>query len=204
MPKDPKPAVADLFSWDDRSGRQSGGWSNKLIWGDNKLLLAALKNGPLRKEIEDAGGLKLAYIDPPFDVGADFSFNIQVGGEGLTKHPTIIEEIAYRDPWGRGADSYLTMMFERLLLMKEVLNEKGSIYVHCDWRMASLLRQVLDEIFGNENFQREVIWAFDTKSGYKTVAKNWIRSHDTILFFNKSRDKIFKQTIYSLFRGISA
>ena len=140
VPKDPNPAAADLFSWDDRSGRQSGGWSNKLIWGHNKLVSASLKNGPLRKEIEDTGGLKLVYIDPPFNVGADFSFNVEVGGDqALTKQPSIIEEVAYRDTWGKGTDFYLHMMFERLSLMKELLNERGSIYVHCDWRMTSLL-----------------------------------------------------------------
>ena len=78
------------FSWDNRSGRQSGGWSNKLIWGDNKLVLASLKNGPLRKQIEDAGGLKLVYIDPPFNVGADFSFDVEVGeDQALTKQPFL-------------------------------------------------------------------------------------------------------------------
>lgn len=124
MPKDSQPAP-DLFSWDDRSGRQSGGWSNKLIWGDNKLVLASLKNGPLRKEIEDAGGLKLVYIDPPFDVGADFSFDIEVGGEGLTKEPSVVEEIAYRDTWGRGSDSYASMMHERLSLIHDLMHDSS-------------------------------------------------------------------------------
>ena len=81
------------FLFDDR-GRQSHGWTNKLIWGDNKLILASLKAGPLRKQIEDAGGLKLIYIDPPFDVGADFSMDIEIGGETLTKEPNILEQIA--------------------------------------------------------------------------------------------------------------
>ncbi len=78
--------VADLFAFDAATGRQSSGWTNKLIWGDNKLVLASLKNGPLRREIEAAGGLKLVYIDPPFDVGADFSFDIEIGDETLTKN----------------------------------------------------------------------------------------------------------------------
>ena len=77
----------DLFALDQKSGRQSGGWTNKLIWGDNKLVLSSLKNGPLRREIEAAGGLKLVYIDPPFDVGADFSFEIEIGEESFTKEP---------------------------------------------------------------------------------------------------------------------
>ena len=86
----------------DARGRQSKGWTNKLIWGDNKLILSSLKNGPLREEIEKQGGIKLIYIDPPFDVGADFSMNIEIGEETLTKQPGILEEIAYRDTWGRG------------------------------------------------------------------------------------------------------
>ena len=98
--------VADLFAFDAKTGRQSGGWTNKLIWGDNKLILSSLKNGPLRREIEAAGGLKLVYIDPPFDVGADFSVELEVGGESLTKEPSVIEEIAYRDTWGQGCLLY--------------------------------------------------------------------------------------------------
>jgi len=87
---------ADLFSTDSR-GRQLKGWTNKLIWGDNKLILSSLKNGPLREEIEKQGGIKLIYIDPPFDVGADFSMDIEIGDETFTKKPNILEEIAYRD-----------------------------------------------------------------------------------------------------------
>ena len=95
--------TTDLFAFDQTSGRQTGGWTNKLIWGDNKLVLASLKNGPLRREIEAAGGLKLVYIDPPFEIGADFSHSVDVGeGESVVKEPTIIEDIAYRDTWGRG------------------------------------------------------------------------------------------------------
>lgn len=86
---------ADLFAWDRRTGRQTGGWTNKLIWGDNKLALSSLKNGPLRRQIDDAGGLKLVYIDPPFDVGADFSFEIDIGDDALIKEPSLIEEVAY-------------------------------------------------------------------------------------------------------------
>lgn len=91
----------DLFAMDKR-GRQLQGWTNKLIWGDNKLILSSLKNGPLRAEIEKQGGLKLIYIDPPFDVGADFSMDVEIGNDTFTKKPNILEEIAYRDTWGKG------------------------------------------------------------------------------------------------------
>ena len=85
-----------LFNMDER-GRQLTGWTNKLIWGDNKLILSSLKNGPLREEIESHGGIKLIYIDPPFDDGADFSMDIEIGDDTFTKKPNILEEIAYRD-----------------------------------------------------------------------------------------------------------
>jgi hypothetical protein len=94
----------DLF---DSRGRQLQGWTNKLIWGDNKLILSSLKAGALRRQIEEAGGLKLIYIDPPFDVGADFSMDIEIGGETFHKEPNLLEQIAYRDTWGRGADSFI-------------------------------------------------------------------------------------------------
>ncbi len=113
-----------LFDIDYR-GRQQKGWTNKLIWGDNKLILSSLKNGPMREEIEKQGGIKLIYIDPPFDVGADFSMNIEIGDEQFTKAPGVLEEIAYRDTWGRGADSFIAMIYERLVLMRDLLAEMG-------------------------------------------------------------------------------
>ena len=150
-------AQHDLFSMDSR-GRQLQGWTNKLIWGDNKFVLSSLKNGPLRQEIERHGGLKLIYIDPPFDVGADFSMDVEIGGDTFTKKPNILEEIAYRDTWGRGADSFISMIYERLLLMRDLLAENGSIYVHCDWRVNGYIRLVLDEVFGSENFRNDITW----------------------------------------------
>lgn len=109
-----------LFDFDAR-GRQLKGWTNKLIWGDNKLILSSLKNGPLRREIEEQGGIKLIYIDPPFDVGADFSMNIEVGEEQLVKEPGVLEQIAYRDTWGKGTDSFIAMIYERLSIMRDLL-----------------------------------------------------------------------------------
>ncbi|MBN2488015.1 MAG: hypothetical protein JXA98_03215 [Methanosarcinaceae archaeon] len=120
----------------DGRGRQLSGWTNKLIWGDNKLILSSLKNGPMREEIEKQGGIKLIYIDPPFDVGADFSMRIEVGNEEFTKEANILEELAYRDTWGKGADSFIAMIYERLSLMRDLLADDGSIYVHCDWRVS--------------------------------------------------------------------
>jgi adenine-specific DNA-methyltransferase len=142
----------------DMRGRQAKGWTNKLIWGDNKLILSSLKSGALRRQIEDAGGLKLIYIDPPFDVGADFSMDIEIGGETFHKEPNLLEQIAYRDTWGRGADSFIAMIYERLILMRDLMHEEGSIYVHCDYRVNSYLRSILEEVFGADNFRNEIIW----------------------------------------------
>ena len=171
----------DLF--DQQTGRQITGWNNKLIWGDNKLILSSLKNGPLREEIEKQGGIKLIYIDPPFDVGADFSMDIEIGGETLTKKPNILEEIAYRDTWGKGADSFISMIYERLVLMRDLLAEDGSIYVHCDWRVNSYIRLVLDEVFGKENYRNDLIWYYRR---WTAGSGAYQRMHDTMFFYSKS------------------
>jgi site-specific DNA-methyltransferase (adenine-specific)/adenine-specific DNA-methyltransferase len=175
----------DLF---DSRGRQTRGWTNKLIWGDNKLILSSLKSGALRRQIEDAGGLKLIYIDPPFDVGADFSMDIEIGGETFHKEPNILEQIAYRDTWGHGADSFIAMICERLVLMRDLLADDGSLYIHCDYRVTQYLRCVLDEVFGREHFQNEIIWCFNVGGKGNT---RWARKHNTILFTAKSDRWIF-------------
>ncbi|MCZ2130640.1 MAG: site-specific DNA-methyltransferase, partial [Bacteroidia bacterium] len=155
---EPRKETSQTLELFDTRGRQLKGWTNKLIWGDNKLILSSLANGPIRDEIEKEGGIKLIYIDPPFAVGADFGFDIQINGETAEKKQSIIEEIAYRDTWGKGISSYLTMMYERLKLMHNLLAEDGSIYVHCDWRVVNHLRLLLDDIFGSNNFKNNVTW----------------------------------------------
>ncbi len=177
----------------DMSGRQKAGWTNKLIWGDNKLILSSLKNGPLRKQIEAEGGLKLIYIDPPFDVGADFSMNIEIGEDSFTKKPSVIEEIAYRDTWGKGADSFIAMIYERLKLMHGLLADDGSIYVHCDWRVSAYMKLAMDEIFGKDNFRREIIWNRDEPFGFKASSNNYAHTHDSVLYYSKSNKFIFNK-----------
>lgn len=183
--KEKDKAQASMFETDFR-GRQLKGWTNKLIWGDNKLILSSLVNGPIREEIEKEGGLKLIYIDPPFAVGADFGFDIQIGGETAEKKQSIIEEIAYRDTWGKGISSYLSMMYERLKLMHNLLADDGSIYVHADYRVISHLRLILDDIFGMDNFLNEIIWAYQERE----ITKNqYNKKHDNILFYTKNAKK---------------
>ena len=171
------------FLFDER-GRQKSGWTNKLIWGDNKLILSSLKNGPIREEIEKAGGIKLIYIDPPFDVGADFSMDIEIGDETFTKRPNVLEELAYRDTWGKGADSFIAMIYERLVLMRDLLAEDGCIYVHTDYRVNSHIRFILDEIFGKEMLQNEIIWCY---RGMAVSTSHYVRRHNNIYFYSKSK-----------------
>ena len=182
-----KEAAFDFFEMDVR-GRQLKGWTNKLIWGDNKLILSSLANGPLRKEIEEQGGIKLIYIDPPFAVGADFAFDVKIGDDDVTKKQTVLEEIAYRDTWGRGISSYLSMMYERLKLMHGLLAEDGSIYVHCDYRVSLYLKLILDDIFGINCYRNELIWWYLWGGRGKL---QWNNKHDMILFYSKSSNYTF-------------
>ncbi len=186
----------------DLKGRQLKGWTNKLIWGDNKLILSSLANGPIREEIEKEGGLKLIYIDPPFAVGADFGFNIEIAGdpstgsgaETVTKKQSVIEEIAYRDTWGKGISSYLTMMYERLKLIHNLLADDGSIYVHCDYRVGSYLKLLLDDVFGRDNYKNEIIWQRTTNTGSsKAIANKLSNDTDSVLYYMKTDSAIFNK-----------
>jgi adenine-specific DNA-methyltransferase len=175
--------TTDLFAT-GATGRQSGGWTNKLIWGDNKLVLSSLKNGPMRREIEAAGGLKLVYIDPPFDVGYDFSVDVEVGDEVVTKEPSVIETQAYNDTWGSGNDSYLAMLYERLILAKELLAEDGVMFVHADWHVNHLIKSILAEVFGKDKHVNEIIWHYYNKM--QGNVKRFAANHDTIYWYRKS------------------
>jgi adenine-specific DNA-methyltransferase len=152
---------------------------NQLIWGDNKLVMSSL----LR---DFAGQVKLIYIDPPFDTGADFSHRVRVGDESIEKLPSILEEHAYRDTWGAGKNSYLSMMMERLVLMHELLAEDGSFYLHCAPTVSHYLRLLCDEVFGSDRFRTEIVWKrssahSDTKQGRAQHG----RIHDVLLFYTK-------------------
>ena len=172
-------------------------WRNRLIWGDKKYALPSLLP-------EFAGKVNLIYIDPPFDTGADFSFTAKIPDNPdtpedesaqFTKKASIIEQKAYRDTWGKGLDSYLQWFYETALLLRELLSENGSVYVHLDWHVGHYVKIILDEVFGYENFQREIIWDITVLSGFKTQAKNWIRGHDCILYYTKSDAKIFNKLL---------
>jgi adenine-specific DNA-methyltransferase len=177
-----QPGLFDLTS-----GRQLKGWTNKLIWGDNKFVLSSLKSGPLREEIEANGGIKLIYIDPPFDVGANFSISIEIGKEELSKEPNILEEIAYRDTWNKGNDSFLSMLYERVKLMHGLLSQDGVIAIHIGKGVGYLVRSILDEIFGASHFIDEITWQRSHAHGDSGQgSKHFGRVTETIYLYSKS------------------
>jgi len=159
-------------------------WKNKLVWGDNKIVMESLLRGDKSSGVPSlAGKINLIYIDPPFFTGADFSVKVVVGNEEMEKEPSIIEQRAYIDTWSQGIASYLKYIQERLILMRELLTDDGSIYVHCDWHVAHYLKCLMDEIFGYDNFQNEIIWRYGLGG---SSPKRWQRKHDVILFYTKS------------------
>lgn len=129
------------------------------------------------------GKINLIYIDPPFFTGADFTIRIKPGNEQIEKEPSIIEERAYKDTWSGGIVSYLKYMYERLILMRELLAENGSIYVHLDWHVGHYVNVMMDEIFGYKNFRNELPWKY---FGPTSTSDNFPRKHDSILFYAKN------------------
>ncbi len=175
-PRSRAEAQGSLF---DPGKAHADDFRNMLIWGDNKLVMASL----LR---DFKGKIDLIYIDPPFDVGADFTMNVPFGDgrDFLEKDQSALEMVAYRDMWGRGTDSYLHMMYERLALMKELLRESGSIFVHVDWRMSYLVRGILEEVFGHERFISEVVWKHQIMGG--AHGSTLPKAHENLLWCAKS------------------
>ncbi len=159
------------------AGKKRDDFRNRLIWGDNKLVMASLLK-------EFKGRIDLIYIDPPFDVGADFTMDVPIGDEKETvfKDRSILEQVAYSDTWGKNTDSYLHMMFERLSLMKELLKETGTIYVHLAHHVGHYLKLVLDEVFGRDSFINEVIWHYKR---WPTPAREFQKMHDNIFSYCK-------------------
>lgn len=164
-------------------------WMNRLIYGDNLLAMQALLAGDEAIGLPSLRGkVDLIYIDPPFDSKADYRTKINLPGIDIEQKPTVIEQFAYSDTWQDGTVSYLKMLYPRLVLMRELLSDKGSIYVHIDWRVGAYVKAVMDDIFGKENFVNEIIWqatAGDTSS----KNKKYIKSHDSLYFYGKSLEK---------------
>jgi len=180
QPRSEAAAAGQLELFEKKTPRLDD-FRNRLIWGDNKLVMASLL-------AEFKGKIDLIYIDPPFDVGADFTMSLPLGEgrETVEKDQSALEMVAYRDMWGRGSDSYLNVMHERLVLLRELLSGEGSIYVHVGPGVSSHIRIILDEIFGSESMQNEIIWR-------RTYAHNdpgrYGNTCDSLLFYTKSSDR---------------
>ena len=158
-------------------GEEVDGWRNKIYWGDNLQVMSHLLK-------TYRGKINLIYIDPPFDSKADYKKRIELKRKKIENDRTAFEEKQYTDIWTN--DEYLQFMYERLILMRELLADNGSIYVHCDWRVNAYMRLILDEVFGKSNFQREIVWDITVLSGYKSVAQNWIRGHESLAYYSKN------------------
>jgi adenine-specific DNA-methyltransferase len=169
-----------LFGGDDPPASER----NVLIWGDNKLVMSSLLD-------DYAGKVKLAYIDPPFDTGADFAYRVSVGDGSVEKMPSILEEHAYRDTWGAGRGSYLTMLYERLVLIHELLADDGSLFVHLDWHQGHYVKVLLDEIFGSDRFLNEIVWWYYNK--YQGNINRFASNHDVIFWYSKSASYTFNR-----------
>jgi len=158
-------------------------WENLLIWGENKLVMLSLLKNFSQK-------INLIYFDPPFATGGEFNFKIYIGERANSDNSQRwINKVAYSDTWKEGIDSYLNFMYERLLLMRELLTESGSIYVHLDWHVGDYIKIIMDEIFGVDNFRNEIIWYYPAAS--VQTKRFFVRSYDIILFYTKSDDYVF-------------
>ena len=169
------------------------GWRNRLIWGDNKYVLASLLD-------EFAGKVDLIYIDPPFDTGDDFSVSVLVGeqtgkSDAIAKEPSLIEQVAYRDMW-RSPGSWYQHFYERLLIAKDLLAPSGTIYVHLDWNIGHQARVALEELFGAENSLGEIVWNYGSASGGRVLGSKLVKTHDTIYAFAKHRGDHKYHTFY--------
>ena len=170
----------------------SEGWMNRLIYGDNLLAMQALLAGDAQTGLPSLRGkVDLIYIDPPFDSKADYRTKISLPGTDIQQKPTVIEQFAYADTWEEGTVSYLKMMFPRLLLMRELLSDKGTIFIEIDWRINSYIRIVLDEIFGRENFRNVITWKRGVIRGMKVHAKYFPFNADYIYMYSKGETPVW-------------
>lgn len=168
----------------ERYGEETNGWINKIFWGDNLQVMSHL----LKKY---RGKVDLIYIDPPFDSKAEYKKEVKLKGSKVSSDISSFEEKQYNDIWTN--DEYMQFMYERFILLRELLSNNGSIYVHMDENRSHYIKVIMDEVFGNNNFKREIVWRIGWISGYKSAAKQWIRNHDTILYYTKSSDYTFNK-----------
>jgi adenine-specific DNA-methyltransferase len=166
-------------------GGGDAGWTNRLIYGDNLLAMAALLAGDEHMP-SLRGKVDLIYIDPPFDSKADYRTKVTLPGVELEQRPTVIEQFAYSDTWSDGTASYLAMITPRLILMRELLADSGTLCLHIGMQVSHYVKVVLDEIFGKPNFNTEVVWSYGTPSGGRAAGNKIVKSHEYQLWYAKN------------------
>lgn len=167
----------------------NGEWMNRLIYGDNLLAMQALLAGDAQTGLPSLRGkVDLIYIDPPFDSKADYRTNITLPNGKVQQKPTILEQTGYADLWAEGTVSYLKYLYPRISLMKELLSDKGSFYIHIDWHVGAYAKILLDDIFGKNNFLNEIIWSYGAGGNPQNF---FPRKHDSIYLFKKGEDNTF-------------
>lgn len=167
-----------------------GSWMNRLVYGDNLLTMQALLAGDPQTGLPSLRGkVDLIYIDPPFDSKADYRTKVVLPGVDSQQKPTVVEQFAYADTWEEGTISYLKMIYKRLILMKELLSDTGTVYVHIDWHIDSYVKIMLDDIFGKDNFRDQIIWYYP--GGIKAVPHYFPRKHDCIYCYSKTNNYVF-------------
>jgi len=172
-------------------------WMNRLIYGDNLLAMQALLSGDKESGLPSMRGkIDLIYIDPPFDSKADYRTKVTLPGVDLEQKPTVIEQFAYADTWKDGTVSYLKMLYPRLALMRELLSDKGSIYIHIGVQTSHYVKTFLDDIFGKENFISEIIWSYGTPSGGRAAGTKIVKTHEYILHYAKNYSNRTENKIY--------
>lgn len=165
-------------------------WMNRLVYGDNLLTMQALLAGDPQTGLPSLRGkVDLIYIDPPFDSKADYRTKVVLPGVDIQQKPTVVEQFAYADTWEEGTISYLKMIYKRLILMKELLSDTGTVYVHIDWHIDSYVKIMLDDIFGKDNFRDQIIWYYP--GGIKAVPHYFPRKHDCIYCYSKTNNYVF-------------
>jgi len=162
-------------------GEEVNGWLNKIFWGDNLQVMSHLLK-------EFRGQVDLIYIDPPYDSKADYKKKINLKGKSVLNDITAFEDKQYTDIWNN--DEYLQYMYERLVLLRELLSDTGTLYLHCDWHKVHHLRCICDEIFGDQNFRNEIIWCY---TGASNITSDFPKKHDNILRYSKSSTYVFNK-----------
>lgn len=175
-------------------------WFNRLCYGDNLLVMQALLTGDKATGLPSMRGkIDLIYIDPPYDSKADYRTKITLPGTDIDLRPTVLEQFAYSDTWKEGTASYLKELYPRLCLMRELLSDRGSIYIHLDWHVGHYVKVLMDDVFGKSNFVNEIIWHYESGG---IPQNNYSKKHDEILWYRKTQECIFNKSAATISRNV--